>query len=145
RATESNSSDSSRSANRYARHAEGFAVRAVWSLGVALFLNPSAVAGDEPFAARVGPPRCREHTHERAGTDRGAQHATPSVADKEAGGSVGGNRLRAAAAGCSPYTGVFGWDYVGHGRLPNRIFLAFGPDKAHQQPFQPKYDTEPKR
>jgi hypothetical protein len=120
-------------------------VRVVWSLGVALLLNPSAVAGDEPFAARVGPPRCREHTHDRAGTTGTARFATPGVSCKETGGSVGGNRVRAAAAGGSESAGVFGWDYVGHGRAPNRIFLVFGPDKAHQQPFQPKYNTEPKR
>jgi hypothetical protein len=120
-------------------------VRATWTIGVVLAFVNSAPAGDEPFAARLGPPKCREHTHERAGTDRTAQHAMPSVSDKEAGGYVGGNRVRTAAAGCSPYTGVFGWDYVGHGRFPNRIFLGFGPDKPLQQPFQPKYDTDPKR
>jgi hypothetical protein len=121
-------------------------VRTVWSLCVAFVLANAAKADDEPFAARTGPPRCREHTHERAGTTGPARFAAPSVSCKEAGGYVGGNRVRATpGTACAPNPGVFGWDWVGHGKLPNRIFLGFGPDKPHQQPFQPKYDTDPKR
>jgi hypothetical protein len=132
--------------NRYARHAEGFAVRIVWAVSIAVVLAGSAAAGDEPFAAHVGPPRYREHSHERAGTTGTARFAAPSVSCKDAGGYVGGNRLRGTpATALSPNPGVFAWDYVGHGKYPNRIFLGFGPDKPRQQPFQPKYDTDPKK
>jgi hypothetical protein len=99
------------------------------------------------LASQGGPPSCRQHTAERAGTTTPAHFATPSVSCKEAGGWIGGNRLVHSTPGTAitPNPGVFGWDYVGHGKFPNRIFLGFGPDKPRQQPFQPKYNTDKPR
>ena len=116
-------------------------------LAVSVFFVAPAAAGDEPFAAHVGPPSCRQHTAERAGVDRTARYTTPSVSCKETGGWIGGNRLVHSTPGTAttPNPGVFGWDYVGHGKFPNRIFLGFGADKPRQEPFQPKYNTDSKK
>jgi hypothetical protein len=124
-------------------------VRTLLGLGLGLIFGIPATAGDDsdPFAARTGPPRCREHTLERAGVTGTARFATPSISPKEAGGWVGGNRLShgTPATACAPNPGVFGWDYVGHGWYPGRIFLGYGPDKTRQQNFQAKYNTDPKK
>jgi hypothetical protein len=112
-----------------------------------LLATGSASAGDEPFAARTfGHFFVREHTHERAGTAGSTRYAAPSVSVNETGGYIGGNRLRATpGTAIVPNPGTFGWDYVGFGKYPGRIFLGFGPDRAHQRPFQTKYHTDPPR
>jgi hypothetical protein len=122
-------------------------VRNAIALGIGLIACTSSTAGDEPFAAHIGGPfLARPHTPERAGTKGIARFTTPSISPNEAGGYVGGNRLFApAGTSTTPNPGVFGWDYVGHDRFPGRIFQGFGPDRAHQAAFQPKYRTEASR
>jgi hypothetical protein len=112
-----------------------------------LVVSLPAAGGDErePISAHTGGPfLCREHTLERAGVSGTARFATPSLASNQAGGWVGGNRLThgTPATACVPNPGVFGWDYVGLGWHPGRIFLGYGPDKSRQQSFQSKYQTD---
>lgn len=123
-------------------------MRIVLSTAAVLALAGGGRAGDEkePHAAHTGGPfLCREHTKERAGVTGTARFTTPSInCSRETGGWIGGNRVAHSTPGtaCVPNPGVFGWDYVGLGKFPGRIFLGFGPDKKHQQPFQTKYNTD---
>lgn len=83
------------------------------------------------LASDPATPSC-DHTHERAGYPRCiAWYATPSWERKECGGLVGGGCLR-RGTGAGPYDGTWGWDYVGHGWRPNRIFLGWCADCVKQ-------------
>jgi hypothetical protein len=96
----------------------------------------------EPFAARTTPfiiPAV--HNHLRTGTDRIPQYAGPSKTSMETGGYIGGGKL-VRGEGRGVTDGVFGWDYVGVGRRPGRIFLNWFNDDPKQTAFLPKYNTE---
>ena len=104
----------------------------------------------EPFPARAAVPKHPiPHTEQRAGTDGGpSKRATLSVEPHEAGGWVGGGRnvLRLfgtpAEATRKSGDGTFGWDYVGLGRRPGRIFMGWYNDSPHQTPFLPRYASD---
>jgi hypothetical protein len=72
-----------------------------------------------------------DHTFARAGQSNvGAPWARPTRTPKEAPGYVGGGRPfpASAAEGRGPLDGTFGYDFVGYGLYPNRVFLGwYGP------------------
>jgi hypothetical protein len=83
------------------------------------------------LAADPAPPS-GDHTQQRAGySNCVAWWAVPSWSCKECGGLIGGGCLR-RGTDAGPYDGTWGWDYVGHGWRPNRIFLSWCPDCARQ-------------
>ena len=83
------------------------------------------------LAADPAPPS-GDHTHQRAGYPTcTAWWAVPGGACNECGGLIGGGCLR-RGTGAGPYDGTWGWDYVGCGWRPNRIFLGWCPDCARQ-------------
>lgn len=108
----------------------------------------SSVAEEkEPFAARTTmfhiPAR---HTPEGTGTVKPySRLATAGVTRFETGGYVGGGKL-VRGDGPGVQDGTYGWDYVGFGRRPGRIFLGYFHDApSHQMPFLPKYNAEGRR
>jgi len=65
-----------------------------------------------------------EHTAARAGYPPCiAWWAMPGRSDKYAVGYVGGGCLGRKGEPRTPDDGIFGWDYVGRGRYPGRVFL----------------------
>jgi hypothetical protein len=72
-----------------------------------------------------------DHTFARAGQSNVvAPWARPTRAPKEAPGYVGGGRAFPAwsGEGRGPLDGTFGYDFVGYGLYPNRVFLGwYGP------------------
>jgi hypothetical protein len=66
-----------------------------------------------------------DHTAARAGMSKSvAPWARPAQSPKEAPGYVGGGRLFGGGTP-GPLDGTFGYDYVGHGLYPHRVFLGF--------------------
>jgi hypothetical protein len=125
--------------------AEGaVAVRTPAVCAIAL-LACGPAAADEPkrFVERTPYPRIPDaHTHANAGTDCGLRkHARPGIEKHEMGGYVGGSGL-VRGEGRGPCEGTFGWDYVGFGRRPGRIFLGFLYDQPRQTLFYPKYNAD---
>lgn len=106
---------------------------------------PAERKGKEPLASRTTPPIITPvHSMARAGNPQHvAKWAIPGVTPHECGGYVGGGSLLKGRAPYAPgpIDGTFGWDYVGFGRRPGRIFLGFfGPNK-YADPFYPKYEA----
>ena len=70
-----------------------------------------------------------DHTAARAGTSRLiAPWAKPARSPKEAPGHVGGGRLFGGHGGGGtpgPLETTFGYDHVGHGLYPHRVFPGF--------------------
>jgi len=85
----------------------------------------AGLAGFGPLSAADPPPPSGCHTQQRAGhADCVAWWARPGVGPKQAGGYVGGGCLfRGGPRG--PEDGTWGWDYVGKGKYPGRIFLGW--------------------
>jgi hypothetical protein len=112
-------------------------------VGCCVLLGTSVKAEEkEPFAARTTTfiiPAV--HNHTRTGTDRIPQYAAPGKSSSETGGYIGGGKL-IAGEGRGVTDGVFGWDYVGLGRRPGRVFLNWFNDSPKQSAFLPKYNTE---
>jgi hypothetical protein len=81
--------------------------------------SASAVRAADP------PPASGCHTPARAGHPQHiAWYAVPGLSPKETGGYVGGGCLfRGTVRG--PADGTWGWDYVGKGKHPGRIFLSW--------------------
>lgn len=109
-----------------------------WVWGVAVLAAWPATA-DEPDADRTHRfPSSAVHTFERAGQPT-TQHkwAVPSRSPHHAGGWVGGGRLalfpRTPDGRAAATEGTWGWDYVGLGRRPGRVFL----DWWHGRPAEP--------
>jgi hypothetical protein len=78
---------------------------------------------------RAGQPPCStvDHTHERAGYPQCvAWYAIPGRTAKDTVGYVGGGCLPIfRGEGRCPSDGIFGWDYVGCGWYPGRVFLSW--------------------
>jgi hypothetical protein len=109
------------------------------TLAVALALGVAGVAraGDEDLTHRFPSPAV--HTHERAGYPRQvSKRAKPGRTHAYTGGYVGGGMLaifpRKPDGREVRYDGTWGWDYVGFGRRPGRVFL----DWWHDRPKQPQ-------
>jgi hypothetical protein len=89
-----------------------------------------------------------QHSHQSAGTCVSVHKwAIPGIGKHEAGGYVGGSGLiRGTAPGtvAGHFDGTFGWDYVGFGKRPGRVFLGFLYDRPHQTLFYPKYYADRK-
>ena len=78
-------------------------------------------------------PPSGDHTQQRAGNPQcNALWAVPSRSAKECGGLVGGGCLR-GGVGAGPNDGTWGWDYIGCGWRPNRIFLGWCADCVSQR------------
>ncbi len=108
-------------------------------------------ADDDLFVARTGKRLINpENTAERAGTAKGIRSfGEPSVGYHSAAGMVGGGRnfLRlfrtSAESTRRPGEGTFGWDYVGFGYRPGRVFMGwFNGNNSHQSPILPRYNTD---
>ena len=79
-----------------------------------------------PCAARAADLPCTPagHTHERAGYPLCvAWYAIPGRTAKDTVGYIGGGCLWHKGEGRCPSDGIFGWDYVGCGWYPGRVFL----------------------
>ncbi len=118
----------------------------VWLFGAGLALAGPAVA-EEPDADRTHRfPSPAVHSFERAGQPQAVSRwAVPGRSPSHAGGWVGGGRLAIwprTPDGRAPATdGTFGYDYVGLGRRPGRVFL----DWWHARPHEPSaapYSTD---
>ncbi len=120
-------------------------MRNIIGLFVAAFIVNSTATAEEkpPFASRTTQfLTTPQHTHEaKGGSDRISRYAIPSVESHEAGGYIGGGRVFRGSAG-GPNEGTFGYDYVGFGRRPGRIFLGFFGESAKQQGLLPKYNAD---
>ncbi len=69
-----------------------------------------------------------DHTQARAGNANVvAPWARPALTAKESPGYVGGGKLFGGEAR-GPIDGTFGYDYVGHGWKPGRVFLSYHPN-----------------
>jgi len=72
-----------------------------------------------------------DHTFARAGQSNViAPWARPTRTPKDAPGYIGGGRPFPAwsGEGRGPLDGTFGYDFIGYGRYPNRVFLGwYGP------------------
>lgn len=106
------------------------------AVGVAMLAVGAARADDDPTHRF---PSTAAHTAERAGNPQAvAWWAVPSRSPYHAGGYVGGGRLLVPSRkpdGRELTTdGTWGWDYVGFGRRPGRVFL----DWWHDRPKQPQ-------
>lgn len=99
----------------------------------------------EPFPARTTAFLIpAQHTHEATRTvNPVGKHAVPGIERHETGGYVGGGKL-VHGEGRGPTDGTFGWDYVGLGRRPGRVFLGwFNNDSTKRQgTFLPKYNSD---
>jgi len=89
------------------------------------------------FAAMISlaadpPPPSGQHTQCRAGNaDQVTWHAVPGLSMKASGGWVGGGRL-CQGVGRTSCEGTWGWDYIGKGWYPGRVFLHWSPSCARQ-------------
>lgn len=105
-------------------------------LAAAALAAPAAARGDDDPTHRH--PSTAVHTMERAGYPQLVRkHAQPAESPHFTGGYVGGGRLttsKHADGRVTPTDGTWGWDYVGFGRRPGRVFL----DWYHDRPKQPK-------
>jgi hypothetical protein len=110
---------------------------------VSLVVAPAWAEEKEPFPARTTQmTHNMQHTHERAGTVKQfSKFAIGGIGSHEAGGYIGGGKL-VHGEGKGPLDGTFGWDYVGLGRRPGRIFLGWFHDSPKQGEFLPRYNTE---
>jgi hypothetical protein len=97
-----------------------------------------------PFAARADiPAPCSgpEHTQQQAGYAQCvAWYAVPVRSPKDGTGYVGGGCQGRKGEPRRPDEGVFGWDYVGCGRYPGRVFLNWC--HCHKQPPPGPYRTD---
>jgi hypothetical protein len=83
-------------------------------------------------------------SHERAGFPQEVKpHAMPANSPHSTGGYVGGGRLAFPKKqdGRQAYEGTWGWDYVGFGRRPGRVFLDFWHGRKHE-PAVGTYETD---
>jgi hypothetical protein len=86
-------------------------------------------------------PPSGDHTMHRAGYPRQvAWWAVPGRTGKVTGGQVGGGALRGGLPP-GPGDGTWGYDYVGHGRWPHRVFLGWAPAERERPGIGP-YATE---
>ncbi len=127
------------------------AVGLVAPVAVGWLLSAGSGAAQERFAERTFLPRKPpEHTQERAGNPASvAWWAQPGVGPHEAGGYIGGGRLRGnaplskSAGGLGPTeTGTLGWDFVGFGRRPGRVFLGASPEGGKDRDYARGYRTD---
>ena len=91
-------------------------------------------------------PSTAVHTHERAGYPLEVRkHAVPAESRFSTGGYVGGGRLaifpRKPDGRVGNTDGTWGWDSVGFGRRPGRIYLDWWHDRP-QQPATGPYRTD---
>lgn len=113
----------------------------------AVLLVGGAAAADEPDADRTHRfPSTAVHTTERAGHPQAiSRWAVPSRSPHHGGGYVGGGKLSLFAAhrdGRDPHTeGTWGWDFVGRGRRPGRVFLGWWHGRPHEPAAAP-YRTD---
>jgi hypothetical protein len=94
-----------------------------------LLLTAALLASSEPANAQT---TAADHTFARAGQSNVvAPWARPTRTPKEAPGYVGGGRPFPAwsGEGRGPLDGTFGYDFVGYGLYPGRVFLGwYGPE-----------------
>jgi len=104
---------------------------------------PAVAADPDRFVERTPLPKHPpDHTPERAGLICPvARYAVPGVSRYEAGGYVGGGALF-RGGGRGPCDGTFGWDYVGFGWRPGRVFLGWLNDRPGQSALARKYATD---
>jgi hypothetical protein len=89
-------------------------------LACAAVLCSTSARAVEPFKF---PPTNLPHTHERAGYPLELSPlAKPGITPNYGVGTVGGSKLF-KGTGPTKDEGIFGWDYVGFGRRPGRLFL----------------------
>src|SRR3954447_19632443 len=93
-------------------------MRSAWAFILSLVVAGSVRAADPPAPSG-------DHPQVRAGNAQCvAWYAVPGVSPMETGGYVGGGCLfRRGPRG--PEDGTWGWDYVGKGNHPGRIFLGW--------------------
>lgn len=109
-------------------------------IAAALLAATTAIRADDDKTHRF--PSTAMNTMERAGNPQEVRkHAAPAYSKFYTGGYIGGGRLRLSAGhkeGRDPATeGTWGWDYVGLGRRPGRVFL----DWWHGAPKEPEMGT----
>jgi hypothetical protein len=108
----------------------------------------------EKVNEQAGKPDGRVHTYERAGysgPDCLRRHTQPSKEPHYLAGYVGGGSLlRKHRLGGGPEPGpamsegTFGWDYVGLGRFPKRIFLGWSNSRYYRHLIPGPYDQGPR-
>ncbi len=116
------------------------------AVGVTLLLCGTATA-EEPDTDRTHRfPSTAVHTHERAGNPQAVSRwAVASRSSNHAGGAVGGGKPSWFASrrdgDIAPTEGTWGWDFVGLGRRPGRVFLGWWQGRPHEPAAAP-YRTD---
>jgi hypothetical protein len=114
-------------------------------------LDKSSDRDRERFVERTQPRRPVEYTQQRAGNpSRVAWWAVPGVSPHEAGGYIGGSRLshnnalkKGEWVAPGPITnGTYGWDFVGFGIRPGRVFLRETVDPSRGPQINREYRTD---
>jgi hypothetical protein len=115
----------------------------LWAVAAVGLVAGAGRADDDPTHRW---PSTAVHTFERAGNPQSvAPWAIWGRTSHEGGGYVGGGRLALFPRkpdGRQPETdGTWGWDFVGFGRRPGRVFLDWWHERP-QQPLPGKYNTD---
>jgi len=93
------------------------------------------------FVAAADDAPCPD-SHRRAGNPQEvSRFAASRYREAFTGGQVGGGCLFRKGECAGEPQGTWGWDYVGLGRRPGRIFLGWCGDRKHQEPAA-KYATD---